>query len=390
MFDLPSRPAGKRPPLRRAARAAARVGTIIATLVAPLATPVASASEQPQLGDGLSAPLPSASGPGLSILSAGSRAAAPIDASPVGAPASEPPADGVPLSLLQLRGDYRYALAVDLSANQLFVFANDKGTPRLVNSYFATIGKAGYGKQREGDNRTPVGVYRIQDFIDDKALPELYGRGALPLDFPNAWDRRLGRTGHGIWIHGMPRDQERRPARDSEGCVVVSNDVVPELHSWSELKSTPVVLADQLRWTDPLLVDSARAALERDIETWRAAWASGDMDTFLSLHSPSFRTRKQRFKTYAAQKRRLAAERGSVGIELDEFEMFMYPDVDYQAMAMVSFRQRYDSKAYRDVTYKTQFWQHNGERWMLQLERSVKPWPAKPAPPGLVASAETD
>ncbi|MGB0865352.1 MAG: L,D-transpeptidase family protein [Granulosicoccaceae bacterium] len=297
---------------------------------------------------------------------------------------------GVPLSMLQLRGDYRYALAVDLSANQLFVFANNNGTPELVNSYFATIGKAGYGKQREGDNRTPVGVYRIQDFIDDNSLPELYGRGALPLDFPNAWDRKLGRTGHGIWIHGMPRDQERRPARDSEGCVVVSNNVVPDLHNWSELKSTPVVLADQLRWTDPLLVNSAREALLDDIERWRAAWSAGDMDSFLAMHSPEFRTRTQRFKNYAKQKRRLAKARGRVGVQLEEFEMFMYPDVDHQAMAMVSFKQRYDSKQFKDVTYKTQFWQHNGERWMLQLERSVRPWPSEPINGKMVASVETE
>jgi len=302
----------------------------------------------------------------------------------------QPLPSGVPLSLLQLRGDYRYALAVDLSANQMYVFANNNGKPELVNTYYATIGKEGFGKQREGDNRTPVGVYRIQEFIDDNALPELYGRGALPLNFPNAWDQKLGRTGHGIWIHGMPGDTERRPPRDSEGCVVVSNSVLPDLHSWSELKSTPVVLADQLRWAQPDRAERARKGLLESVHLWRDSWAAGDMDTFLGLHSAEFRTQNQSLRHYAKQKRRLAKERGQVGVYLNEYEVFMYPDIDHKAMAMVSFKQRYNSKQFKDVSYKTQFWQHDGKSWKLQLERSVAPWPSQPINNKMIAHAETD
>ncbi len=297
---------------------------------------------------------------------------------------------GIPLSILQLRGDYKYAFAVDLTANQMYVFANNNGKPELVDSYFATIGKEGFGKQREGDKRTPVGVYRIQDFIEDDALPELYGGGALPLDFPNAWDRSLGRTGHGIWIHGMPRDQDSRPARDSLGCVVVSNAILPALHNLSELKSTPVILAEQMTWTDSDVVNDVRGAVLESVELWRDSWSKGDMDTFLAMHSSDFRTRKQRFKNYSKQKRRLAKQRGAVDVQLDEFEVFMYPDVDHKAMAMVSFKQEYTSKQYKDTTYKTQFWQHNGKSWELQLERNVAAWPEQSLKPKLFAQADTE
>lgn len=370
MFDQQSRPDGKRQRLRQAVRTAKLSAGILATSLFASAS-VFATEVSPTVS-----PLSSA---GLGLQNS---TLSPLE--------TENIPSGIPLSLMQLRGDYRYALAVDLSANQMFVFANNKGTPELVGSYYATIGKEGFGKQREGDNRTPVGVYRIQQFIDDKSLPELYGSGALPLDFPNAWDRKQGRTGHGIWIHGMPRDQERRPPRDSEGCVVVSNAVLPNLRSWSELKSTPVILADQLRWADPMLVDSARNALLDSVGQWRDAWATGDMDTFLGMHSPKFRTRTQRFKNYAAQKRRLAEQRGKVNVHLEEFEVFMYPDVDHKAMAMVSFKQRYDSSQFKDVTYKTQYWQHNGDNWELQLERNVAAWPSQPLNGKMVAHAKTD
>lgn len=280
----------------------------------------------------------------------------------------------IPLSLLQLRSDYQHVLAVDLSSNQIFVFANNNGTPKLINSYYATIGKEGFGKQREGDNRTPVGVYRTQKYIDGKSLPELYGHGALPLDFPNAWDRKQGRTGHGIWIHGMPSNQSRRPPRDSEGCVVVSNELMPVLHHWSELKSTPVILADKLQWVEPVRADKARTALLSTVEEWRNNWASGDMDKFLAMHSPKFRTQNQRFTNYANRKRKFAQARGSVGIRLEDIEVFMYPDVDHKAMAMVSFRQHYSSKQFKDTSHKTQYWQYDGNHWVLQLERNALPW----------------
>ncbi len=296
----------------------------------------------------------------------------------------------LPLSLLQMRGDYRYAVAVDLSSNQLFVFANNDGVPELISSHFATIGKAGYGKRREGDNRTPVGIYRVQSFISDNALPELYGNGALPLDFPNAWDVQQRRTGHGIWIHGMPRDKDRRPARDSEGCVVVSNALMPALHDNSELKSTPVILADSLRWSTRENAEGVRDTLLDTLEQWRLSWASGDMDAFLGMHDKNFRNAKQRMPAYADQKRRIAAARKKIDIEVDEVEIFMYPDVEHKAMAMVSFKQRYRSRYFKDITYKTQYWQHDGDRWLLQLERNVDAWPSHPSEGKLFARVSAD
>jgi len=284
----------------------------------------------------------------------------------------------VPLSLLHLRGDYDYALAVDLSINQMFVFTNDNGTPRLKDTFFATIGKKGFGKQREGDNLTPVGIYRIQEFLDDKELPELYGSGALPLNFPNDWDANLGRTGSGIWIHGMPRDQERRPALDSRGCVVIDNQLIPEIHNWAQMRSTPVILADKLHWGSKEVSEGLRNELLDVVEDWRNNWASGDMDSFLAMHSPKFRNAKQTFKQYAAQKRWLAEKRGRIGVHLEEFEIFAYPDVDHKQVAMVSFKQYYSAADYKDVTFKTQYWQKVDDRWLLKLERPSKPWPSNP------------
>ena len=51
------------------------------------------------------------------------------------------------------------------------------------------IGKEKGDKQFEGDNKTPEGIYFVNRIIDGKSLPEKYGPLALPINFPNAYDK---------------------------------------------------------------------------------------------------------------------------------------------------------------------------------------------------------
>lgn len=136
-----------------------------------------------------------------------------------------------------------YFVVVNLPENRLFLFQNYQGQPHFVKDYYVTMGKAGFGKQREGDRRTPIGIYHIQKWIPDSALPDLYGVGALTLDYPNDWDRQQGRTGSGIWLHGTPSQTFVRAPLASKGCVVLNNqamlDLVQEYHL---SKDTPVFL----------------------------------------------------------------------------------------------------------------------------------------------------
>lgn len=164
---------------------------------------------------------------------------------------SRPPMGAVPSAILHLAPGHAYAIVVDLPHNRLYLFENDDGQPRLVADFYASIGSAGAGKQVEGDLRTPVGIYRITSFIPDRQLPSLYGGGAFTLNYPNAWDRHLGRTGYGIWLHGVPRQTFNRAPRASEGCVVVANSDLRWLYGKVAVGATPVVLTNDLQWLTP-------------------------------------------------------------------------------------------------------------------------------------------
>jgi len=145
-------------------------------------------------------------------------------------------------------GAHPWWVVVDLSASRLYLFRNSGGRLQVVRDVYVSKGQKGFGKQREGDRRTPVGIYHITGWRPGAALPPLYGAGALTLDYPNAWDRHLGRTGSGIWLHGTPPDLYVRPPASSRGCVVLSNAHVIALKKTLQVpEGTPVVLLDSVR-----------------------------------------------------------------------------------------------------------------------------------------------
>ena len=77
------------------------------------------------------------------------------------------------------------------------------GRVKVIGKYPITYGKNGVGKWRYKDLRTPIGCYKIwkisKMFGKDK---KRYGSYNLSLDYPNRQDRKQGRKGSGIAIHG--------------------------------------------------------------------------------------------------------------------------------------------------------------------------------------------
>ncbi len=168
-------------------------------------------------------------------------------------------------SLILSPGAQRWWVVVDLSASRLYLFENRSGQLEPVLDTYVSIGAGGVGKQRKGDHRTPVGVYRIRAWRDGADLPPIYGDGALVLDYPNLWDRFVGRTGSGIWLHGTPPNLYARPPASSKGCVVLSNQALDALRKHvRQPAGIPVVLVDSIAHL-PALDPQALAALAQQL-----------------------------------------------------------------------------------------------------------------------------
>jgi murein L,D-transpeptidase YafK len=272
----------------------------------------------------------------------------------------------VPQELLQIATDTEHVIAVDASRSRLYVFKNTGASLQRVADYYVTVGKFGTGKNKEGDKRTPIGLYTITNFKPDGELEELYGVGAYPLSYPNEWDERNGRNGYGIWLHGVPRNTYSRPPKASDGCVVLSNDDLKNLDRYIRIGKTPVIIAPRLSWVDAGSLLAAREELQQAIYDWRNDWESRDTERLLEHYSRDFRAGSQRFQEFAESKRRVNAGKNWIKVEIKGLSIYRQPgDKD---LAITTFEQNYKSSNLSDLSKKRQYWQRENGRWRIIQE----------------------
>ncbi len=279
------------------------------------------------------------------------------------------PNDKIPAYLLNLDDGYRHALVVDASRSRLYVYENRAGLPLRVADFYVTIGKAGAGKKKEGDNRTPIGIYTISGFKSPRDLSDFYGSGAFTLSYPNEWDTRQGRNGHGIWIHGSPSNTYSRAPRASEGCVVLANDDLTRLGQYIQSGKTPVIIAEQVEWLDHEALGARRDDLATAIDLWRQDWESRDTSRLLRHYSSSFRNESQDLQAFGASKQKVNAAKSWIKVGLSNVSLMLYPE--RPDFALVSFVQNYQSNNLNDRTAKRQFWSRESGRWKIIHETSL-------------------
>jgi murein L,D-transpeptidase YafK len=280
---------------------------------------------------------------------------------------SQQNAHNIPEYLWQLDRDQRYAIVVDTAKSRLYLYRNESGAPRYVADYYVTVGKNGSGKQKEGDKRTPLGIYFTGAQLQQKKLSDLYGSAAYPLSYPNEWDRHQGMDGHGIWLHGTPSDTYSRPPRASDGCVVLTNPDIKTIGPILQSGKTPVVIASNVQWLASEHLAAERNDLLQAVEQWRRDWEAQDTDSYLAHYSQTFFSADHNFSSWAADKRRKQASKPSVKIGLSNISMFRYPD-DQQQMVVVNFDQAFKSNVLDNQMRKRQYWVLENKHWKILYE----------------------
>jgi murein L,D-transpeptidase YafK len=277
-----------------------------------------------------------------------------------------PADDRLPRAVLQLDAEQKHVLLVDSRRSRLYVFANEGGKPRLVADYYVTLGKNGMEKTREGDQKTPVGVYFVTGILPRSKLTDFYGAGAFPINYPNEWDRRMGRNGHGIWLHGVPSAVYARAPRASDGCIVLANPDLESVGRYVEVRRTPVIIADEVEWADAAAVEAERASLAAALEQWRADWQSRDTARYLSHYSARFSSGEQNLAAWAEHKRKVNAGKSWIQVGVSKVAMFRYPrERDF---VVVTFDQDYRSSGLSNRMAKRQYWIREDGRWKILYE----------------------
>jgi murein L,D-transpeptidase YafK len=277
-----------------------------------------------------------------------------------------PSQNQVPRYLMQLREDQRYAIVVDNKRARLYLYQNENGRPRFVADYYISTGKRSGEKTREGDEKTPVGVYHVTASLPKSKLSDFYGSGAFPISYPNEWDKRHGRKGHGIWLHGTPSDTYSRAPRASNGCVVLANADLDALSKKLQIGLTPVIISEQVEWLSLDDWNAERNALNAEIERWRSDWESLDTERYLTHYSKNFSADREDFADWGRHKRQVNSGKSWIKLNLSNFSMFRNPGKD--ELVVVSFDQDYRSDNLSNTMKKRQYWTKEGGKWRIIYE----------------------
>jgi murein L,D-transpeptidase YafK len=272
----------------------------------------------------------------------------------------------LPRYLMQLQPDQKFAIVVDTHKSRLYLYRNDHGTPRFVADYYVTQGKLGADKIREGDKKTPIGVYHVTSMLSRQKLGDFYGSGAYPISYPNEWDKRMGRNGHGIWLHGTPADTFSRPPKASDGCVVLANQDLDAVAKTLQIGLTPVIISNSIEWLSLDDWQSERAALTQMMEEWRHDWESRDVDRYARHYSSKFQSDEQNYAQWVEHKRKVNAGKTWIKVATDSLSMFRNPGTE--EMVVVTFELDYQSSNLSNKMSKRQYWIKEDGRWKIIYE----------------------
>jgi murein L,D-transpeptidase YafK len=275
-----------------------------------------------------------------------------------------PPAGTVPAQFLQLPERTRHAIAVDASRSRLYLFENGTGGLRLLADYYISVGKLGVDKSLEGDQRTPLGVYFITSNLDPKTLKDFYGSGALPINYPNPLDVSRGKTGSGIWLHGTPPGQFARAPKASDGCVVLANPDLERIIRTVEVRTTPVVIAQHLRWVAPHGIRVEGQAFAEQLHAWRAAKSSGDVTRLLTFYRADFRNNGKGLDAWLPVLREDAARASGREIQIKDLSLLHWTDT--METMVVTFGEVIAGQ--RSGPVRRQYWSRQGPHWKIFYE----------------------
>ncbi len=274
----------------------------------------------------------------------------------------------LPENIMSISDTQPYILIIDQSQSRLYVYKNSNGIPELEADYFLSIGLKGYGKQKRGDQKTPIGVYHITRHIEGEDLPDLYGSGAFPVNYPNIWDIRKNRSGGGIWLHGTPSNTYNRAPWASNGCMVVSNHDLTELQKYIQPElHTPIINTRQINWISNEQWQKNKKHMLEILNTWLNDWENNSHQTYIQHYSKTdLQANGRNFKQWEGYKRWVNRDRKNIQIKYKNLNIYKYPGE--KDLVMMQYDQSYQSNNLNVDTPKELLWKKQPNGWKIVYE----------------------
>jgi murein L,D-transpeptidase YafK len=219
-----------------------------------------------------------------------------------------------------------HILVADKANQMLYLYRHDAaGTIALDRIMACSTGEKTGDKLVEGDRKTPNGFYIFNQKLLPRELSAIYGALAYPTDYPNFWDRLQGRSGYGIWLHGIDK-----PLRDydSNGCIELENADMARLEDLLELFDTPLITYETLTMAPVEELRREGQAVRDFLEDWRRAWSGKDHAAYRAKYAPEFVNSDNRaFGAWMTHKENVAGNYRDIKVELKNLSIYRHREI---------------------------------------------------------------
>ena len=219
---------------------------------------------------------------------------------------------------------YRNILACDKSNSSLTLYTRDSNNSyKITKEYAAYTGEKEGDKATEGDLKTPIGIYALVKKISK--LDSFYGPMAFVTSYPNTYDKYRNKEGHGIWIHGLPTEQERDEF--TKGCIAINNQDIKCLNNNIDINKTILIIANN-SISNNISKDKLSFLLS-SLYKWRYAWLYSDIDSYLDFYSQDFkRFDGMNLQNFVNYKTRIFSKNEKKTIIFNEINIIPYPNTE--------------------------------------------------------------
>ncbi len=254
-------------------------------------------------------------------------------------------------------------LIANKNKKQLKIYEHKNDDLKFVKSYNVIVGANG-DKKKEGDLKTPLGVYDItKRFVPSG---QFYGPLAYALSYPNTYDKVQGKNGYGIWIHGSPLDGTPRDPM-SKGCIVLNNETITMLDKNIKPKSAITIVSE--KGINKVKRDEVSTILS-ELFKWKKAWKNNDTKRYLSFYHDDFRRYDgMKKRKFSRMKKSIFSRKQNKEIKFTKINVSPYPNDKNRKLFKIAFYETYKSKGYKFKGNKELFVELNKKSFTILSEK---------------------
>jgi murein L,D-transpeptidase YafK len=255
-------------------------------------------------------------------------------------------------------------LIANKKVKDLVVYQTTNMKFELLAKYEDVIVGADGDKFKEGDLKTPLGVYNLRKRFTPK--DPFYGPLAFVLSYPNTYDKVQGKNGHGIWIHGSPLDGSQRDPM-SKGCIVLDNDTIELLDKNVKYKNSLILVSED---GIAKVEKSEISTILSELFKWKSAWKNSDISTYLDFYDDNFkRFDGMKKRNFSRMKKTIFSRKQKKEIIFKNINISPYPNEGGKKLFKVGFYEIYKSKSYKFRGNKELFIELNDNSFKIISEK---------------------